>query len=388
MKTVISSQNIPIKMWLDDMEQGAMDQAKNLANLPFAFRHVPIMPDSHQGYGMPIGAVLATKGVVVPNAVGVDIGCGMCSIKSSITDKNKIDFSKLTNLIQKTVPVGFNHHKHRQNDRWMPEIEIRKNSVVEEQLSAAKYQIGTLGGGNHFIEIQEGDDGFIWIMIHSGSRNIGYKTANFHNEKAKEINRKYWSTVPQSWDLAFIPIDSEEGQNYMADLKYATEFAKMNRYLMMERVKEVLLDCYSDSIYFDKPINKPHNFAELENHFGKNVLIHRKGACRSRLDEIGMIPGSQGSKSYIVRGLGNKESFKSCSHGAGRVMSRSKARKSLNLAQVRSVLNSRGVIHNLEKESQLDEAPQAYKDIDRVMENQKDLVEVLVELKPLLVIKG
>jgi tRNA-splicing ligase RtcB (3'-phosphate/5'-hydroxy nucleic acid ligase) len=392
MKQVISSQKKPIKMWLDNLEHGAIQQAKNLANLPFLFKHVAIMPDSHQGYGMPIGGVLATEGVVIPNAVGVDIGCGMCSVKTSIKTEeiDKIDFSKLMNLIRKKVPVGFNHHQRNQNSKWMPDgmDDVPKTGNIRKELSSALKQVGTLGGGNHFIEIQAGDDGYVWIMIHSGSRNLGYKTARHHNTLAKEINKKYWSEVPPSWDLAFLLIDSQEGQDYISELNYATKFALANRAHMMEAVKECLIDVAGWGVTFDPMINKPHNFAEMEHHFGKNVMVHRKGACRARNGEVGMIPGSQGTHSYIVKGKGEENSFQSCSHGAGRVMGRKAAQRSLDFDTEVKRLNDMGVYHTLETVKQLDEAAGAYKDIDLVMENQSDLVEILVKLKPLAVVKA
>lgn len=392
MKQVISTQTKPIKMWLDDLEYGAIEQAKNLANLPFLYKHVAIMPDSHQGYGMPIGGVLATTGVIIPNAVGVDIGCGMCSVKTSIkTDQiPNIDFPKLMNLIRKRVPVGFNHHTKNQDQVWMPSglDDLPKNGNILKECKTALKQVGTLGGGNHFIEIQSGDDGFVWIMIHSGSRNLGYKTAAHHNTIATEINKKYWSQVPPSWDLAFLLIDSKEGQDYIAELKYATSFALSNRALMMESVKESLVDTIGWGIHFDPMINKPHNFAEMEHHFGSNVMIHRKGACRARAGELGMIPGSQGTKSYITRGLGNPDSFESCSHGAGRKMSRSQAVRELDFDAEVKRLDDMGVHHTMDTRKKLDEAPGSYKDIDTVMENQTDLVEILVELTPLAVVKS
>ena len=392
MKQVISTERKPIKMWLDDLEHGAIQQAKNLANLPFLFKHVAIMPDSHQGYGMPIGGVLATEGVVICNAVGVDIGCGMCSIKTSIRTEEipDIDFPKLMNLIRKRIPVGFNHHQNKQDQKWLPDgvDGLPKGGNILKELKSSLRQVGTLGGGNHFIEIQAGDDGFVWVMIHSGSRNLGYKTARHHNTIAKEINKKHWSEVPPSWDMAFLLIESQEGQDYIKELNYATKFALANRALMMETVKECLIDTVGWGVTFDPMINKPHNFAEMEHHFGRNVMVHRKGACRARNGEVGMIPGSQGTHSYIVKGKGEKESFESCSHGAGRLMGRKAAQRELDFDAEVARLNAMGVYHTLESVKQLDEAPSAYKDIDIVMENQSDLVETLVKLRPLAVVKS
>jgi len=389
---------IPIKMWLDDIEDGALEQAKNLANLPFAFKHVAIMPDSHQGYGMPIGGVLATKGVVIPNAVGVDIGCGMCAVKTSLTNIDTETLKKIMGEIRKAIPVGFNKHSKMQDGGLMPSFGLDISyEIINKEYENARKSLGTLGGGNHFIEIQKGDDGHIWIMIHSGSRNLGFKVAKHYNDLAKKLNEKWHTTVPKEDDLAFLPLDSEEGRAYIREMNYCVDYALANRKLMMERV----VGCFRKALahetateitnLVDKKtglINIAHNYAKMENHFGKNVMVHRKGATLASNNTIGIIPGSQGTKSYIVRGLGNTDSFTSCSHGAGRKMGRKQAEKTLDLEEQVKLLDDQGILHEIRGVKDLDEAPGAYKDIDVVMENQKDLVEVLVELTPLGVVKG
>ncbi len=384
MKTL--KEKIPIKMWLEDIEDGALEQAKNLANLPFAFKHIAIMPDSHQGYGMPIGGVLATKDVIIPNAVGVDIGCGMCAIKTSLNDIDTETLKKIMGEIRKVVPVGFAHHQKKQSITLMPDLNYEDLSIIREQYQNALAQIGTLGGGNHFIEIQKGSDGYIWIMIHSGSRNLGKQVADYYNKLAIELNKKWQSQIPKEWELAFLPIKSEEGQAYIREMNYCVEFALANRRLMMNRIKDIFTK--ETICEFDNIINIAHNYAQLENHFGQNVWVHRKGATLARKGTVGIIPGSQGTKSYIVEGLGNIESFTSCSHGAGRKMSRNKAEEDLNLEEEIKKLDEQGIIHAIRGKKDLDEAPSAYKDIDVVMENQKDLVKILVKLQPLGVIKG
>jgi len=386
MKNVISTEKIPIKMWLDDIEPKAMEQAKNLANLPFAFKHIAIMPDSHEGYGMPIGSVLATKGVVIPNAVGVDIGCGMCAIQTNIKDIEKENLKKILGHIRQSIPVGFDWHSESQDSALMPDG-YDELFIVKKEYDNAKRQIGTLGGGNHFIEIQKGSDGFIWIMIHSGSRNIGYSVANHYNEAAIRLNEKYFSSVTKEKQLAFLPIESKEAKDYIKEMKYCIEFALANRKLMMSKVLDAIYRIEGDFNHGEL-INKSHNFAAWEHHFGENVLVHRKGATKAYIGEFGMIPGSQGTKSYIVRGLGNEESFYSCSHGAGRKLGRKQAQRELNLMEEISNLNKKGIIHSIRNQKDLDESPSAYKDIDQVMENQKDLVEILIELEPLAVVKG
>lgn len=384
MKNVITTERLPIKLWLDDLEEGALIQAKNLANLPFAFRHIAIMPDCHQGYGMPIGGVLATKEAIVPNAVGVDIGCGMCSLRTNLKDVDSKTLKKIMTDIRKSVPVGFNHHTERQDKKWMPDLE-EELPIVNQQYEKALYQIGTLGGGNHFIEIQEGSDGYIWIMIHSGSRNLGFTVANHYHHLARELNTKWSSEVPK--DLAFFPEGTTEYDQYFAEMNYCIEFALQNRKLMMNRVRTAIEDQYPEVEFLDF-INKPHNFAQLETHFGEEVMVHRKGATQARAGEIGMIPGTQGTSSFLVIGKGNPLSFESCSHGAGRKMSRAQARKTLDMKSITERLDEKGILHAVRHKSDLDEAPESYKDIYKVMENQKDLVEIMIELKPLAVVKG
>jgi tRNA-splicing ligase RtcB len=386
MKQVISTENRPIKLWLTDLEAPALAQAKNLANLPFAFSHIPIMPDSHPGYGMPIGSILATKGVVVPNAVGVDIGCGMCAMRTELQEVSKDDLKQVMGIARQLIPLGFNQHDSQQDESLMPDG-YEGLKIVSRGYAKARKQVGSLGGGNHFIEIQQGDDGYIWIMIHSGSRNLGYSVAKHYNNLAIKLNERWHSTVTKNKELAFLPIETEEAKDYLAEMNYCIEFALANRKFMMSNMtlamKEVLGDFEHDEI-----INKAHNFATWENHFNQNVMVHRKGATRAFENELGMIPGSQGTSSYIVRGLGNPQSFMSCSHGAGRKMGRKQAQRELNLEAEIALLNEKGVIHGMRHAKDLDEAVSAYKDIDQVMANQQDLVQIEVELKPLAVLKG
>lgn len=392
---VISDNKLPIKMWLADIEDGAVKQLTNLANLPFAFKHIAVMPDCHQGYGMPIGGVLATKEVIIPNAVGVDIGCGMCATKTSIKTEEmnqellkKIFGGSKENQggIRTMIPVGFNHQSKKQDIALMPQSELLEGGVSQKEYNSALSQVGTLGGGNHFIEIQKGSDGHIWIMIHSGSRNIGLKVAKNYNDIANELNQKWHSVVPKEYELAFLPLDSIQGKQYIQEMEYCVEFAFCNRRLMMDRIKEVLYE--NTNCSFDPMINIAHNYARMEHHFGTNVMVHRKGATSAKVGEVGIIPGSQGTSSYIVQGKGNPESFQSCSHGAGRKMGRKQASRELNLEDEKKKLDDKGIIHSVRTVSDLDEASGAYKDIDMVMNNQADLVEILVKLEPLGVIKG
>lgn len=381
---IIDTEPKVIKSWCENPETGAINQAKNLANLPFIFRQVCLMPDTHEGYGMPIGGVIATHGVVIPNAVGVDIGCGMIAAKTKIMVEQftKEKIKSVLGKIREVVPVGFDHQKEKQSETLMPEKAVNLLPIVKQEYQSALRQIGTLGGGNHFIELQKDEKGFVWIMIHSGSRNLGKKVADHHNRIAVELNQKWHSKVPKEWQLDFLPIESEEGQIYLSEMNYCVDFAFANRKLMMKRI------CQEMEIPTPPFINIAHNYAAMENHFGSNVMIHRKGATLARDGQIGIIPGSQGTASYIVCGLGNKESFQSCSHGAGRKMSRTKARNELNLEEEQKRLNDQGIIHSVRNKADLDEASSAYKDIDVVMEEQRDLVVVVHKLTPLAVIKG
>ena len=382
-----------IKSWCNNPEGGAIDQAINLANHPFIFRQVCLMPDTHQGYGMPIGGVIGTKGCVIPNAVGVDIGCGMAAVKTSLTEIKTEDLKKIMGLIREKVPVGFKHHTVEQEHMLMPFDDFDNFNTVNMPVCCTEYrsalkQLGTLGGGNHFIEIQKGSDGHIWFMVHSGSRNLGFKVAKHYNNIAIELNKKWESIVTKDQELAFLPLDTDEATNYLTEMKYALDFAKANRNLMVERIKEAFNSVTDNGVSFEKEINIHHNYARMENHFGANVMIHRKGTTSAKCGELGIIPGSQGTSSYIIKGRGNPESFRSCSHGAGRKMGRKRAQSSLNLEEEQKRLEDKNIIHSIRNKGDLDEASGAYKDIDIVMEEQKDLIDIVVKLEPLGVIKG
>jgi len=377
---------IPIKLWVSEIEDQALEQFKNLAMLPFAYHHIAGMPDTHYGYGMPIGGVLASNGYVIPNAVGKDIGCGMYAIRTNLfvggLPKNII--KKIMSAIRKLIPIGVGGK--RKEMLPMPSIFTTTMPVIEKEFENASKQIGTLGSGNHFIEIQAGSDGYIWIMVHSGSRNIGSKVNDYYNKIAAELNEKWFSSVPKSHQLAFLPIDHEVGKQYLIEMEYCCAYALLNRQTMIDKIKEAFLD-YVDC-EFDRTINIHHNYAAMEHHFGKNVLVHRKGATRAYEGEYGIIPGSQGTNSYIVIGKGNPDSFKSCSHGSGRVMSRTKAKEKLDLATEKKKLDDKGIIHAIRSKKDLEEASGAYKNINVVMNHQQDLVDIDVELTPMAVLKG
>ncbi len=265
---------------------------------------------------------------------------------------------------------------------------IIAGGIVEQEFENAREQVGTLGGGNHFIEIQKGSDGHIWIMVHSGSRNIGHTVAEYYNKLARKLNEQWHTGIDRSVNLAFLPANTGEARQYLNEMQYCVDFAFANRKLMMSNIGSVFSDVVGKKFTELEFINIAHNYASSEKHFGKDVFVHRKGATSAREGEIGIIPGSQGTKSYIVRGKGNAESYTSCSHGAGRIMGRKQAQRTLDLKSEIEKLDSKGIVHTIRTQRDLDEAPGAYKNIDEVMRNQDDLVEVMVELQPLAVIKG
>lgn len=381
MPRLILTERLPIKLWIDVIDEGALAQARNLANLPFAYKWIAIMPDCHEGYGMPIGGVLAADGMIVPNAVGVDIGCGMLAARTSLHTLEKAALQQIRNRIKQDVPLGFEHHKTAQP--WTGFDRAPDIPIIQQELDSARRQLGTLGSGNHFIEIQQGSDGNIWVMIHSGSRNFGLKTATAYHHTARALCTRMGYSLPDR-DLAFLPLDTREGMDYFTAMNYCCEFARANRARMMERVMQILADETGANRL--EEINIHHNYAALERHYGREVMVHRKGATKASLNLAGIIPGSMGSNSYIVKGLGNPESFESCAHGAGRRMGRKQAQRSLDLAEEQKKME--GVAHDLRTRDSLDEAPGAYKDIDEVMRLQQDLVSITVTLTPLGSIKG
>lgn len=386
----IDTERIPIKSWCESPDSNALEQAKHLARLPFAYRHIALMPDTHEGFGMPIGGVLAAHGHVIPNAVGVDIGCGMCAVRTNLESIYVDDIKSILSDIRHAIPVGFNHRKRPCDAGQMPAAKVTGRSdfpVIYQEYDSACYQLGTLGGGNHFIEIQMGSDGFIWVMLHSGSRNLGKQVAEYHNQVARRLNEKSSSPLPSQWDLASLVWDSEEGVRYTREMNYCLEFARLNRMMMLADIIDIFRSNI-DGVTFETPINIHHNYAAVEEHYGQLVVVHRKGATSAYEGQVGIIPGSQGSKSYIVLGKGNPESFQSCSHGAGRRLGRKQAIRELDLDQEIKLMEKRGILHAIRGKQSLDEAPGAYKDIEIVMREQQDLVSIVVKLEPLAVVKG
>ena len=380
-----------VKIWTDNVEESAMSQIENLTTLPFLFHHLAIMPDVHAGMGMPIGGVLACKDVVIPNAVGVDIGCGMCAVKTNwkVGDiPMDVLRKEIMRGIRKRIPLGMDHHKEPQDEQYLPQgYDLDKLEVVKRRLHSIQYEVGTLGGGNHFIELQKDEEDTLWIMIHSGSRNLGKQVGDFYNKLAASLNERWYSNVSPSLHLPFRARGCKEFGMYWDEMKYCVDFALCNRRLMMERIEEVIANALK-GIEFEPMINIAHNYAAVENHFGSDVIVHRKGATLAREGVVGIIPGSQGTASYIVEGLGNPDSFCSCSHGAGRVMSRKMAINTLDMRQEVEMLEAKGIVHAIRSQDDMQEASGAYKDIDEVIANEADLVRVKTKLLPVAVIKG
>ena len=395
---------IPVKSWCRTVEPDALKQAVNLASHPKTVGHVALMPDCHVVYGMPIGGVIACDGAVIPNAVGVDIGCGMVAVETDQPVellKNKSEIRRLLDLVKTRVPVGEGqHHKQAQEwngfDDYLGALDgARPPWFDPDRWNHDKKNLGTLGGGNHFIELQEGDTGKLWLMVHSGSRNLGYRIAEHYHKKAVDICSGRPLKLPDK-DLAFLECSSVQGRNYIRDMSFALQYALENRRRMMSVFKESL-GAVLRNARFVREVNIHHNFASLEKYDGREVWIHRKGATSARKGETGIIPGSMGTASYIVEGLGNSESFRSCSHGAGRTMSRIEACRRLTREQCDAAMGD--VVYDRWNRLQhrgnknkglldLAEAPPAYKDIGEVIEAELDLINPVVRLRPLGVVKG
>jgi tRNA-splicing ligase RtcB len=395
---------VPIKAWTKGVsfEKEAEEQVRNVAKLPFVFRWVAVMPDVHLGIGATVGSVVPTKGAIIPAAVGVDIGCGMMAIQTSLKARDlPEDLRAIRTAIEKAVPHGRTDNGGR-NDRgawhdipgsvgeaWL-KLKVRYDAIVAKHTKLDRgnhvNHLGTLGTGNHFIEVCLDESEGVWFMLHSGSRGVGNRIGSFFIELAKEDMRRWFVNLPHE-DLAYLPEGTDHIKDYTEAVGWAQDFARMNRDLMMKAVIDAVglapgIPPFKAGL---QAVNCHHTYVERENHFGENVLVTRKGAVRARLGDMGIIPGSMGSRSYIVRGKGNPESFMSCSHGAGRSMSRTAARKKFTVADHAAATAG---IECRKDEDVIDETPMAYKSIDAVMEAQSDLVEVAHTLRQVVCVKG
>jgi tRNA-splicing ligase RtcB len=386
----------PIKVWTDDLESSARAQLVNLSRLPFIHRHVAAMPDVHGGIGSTIGSVIATNGAIIPAAVGVDIGCGMAAVRTSLVAEtlDERSLKKVFDQIGRDVPVGRAQHRDEQvqADAAKP-FAPGLAALLERHPGLLKSfghnsqwvkQMGTLGGGNHFIEVCLDEAGAVWVMLHSGSRGIGNAIGHYFIELARREMERWMIQLPDR-DLAYLPEGSVHFDDYVAAFSWAQGYARVNRDRMMDLVLAALARHLPPFTVTGEVVNCHHNYVEREHHFGSNVWVTRKGAIRAREGDLGIIPGSMGAKSYIVRGRGNPESFCSCAHGAGRRMSRMAAERQFSEADL--ISQTQGVVCRKDK-GVIDEIPGAYKDIDQVMANQADLVEVVHTLKQVVCVKG
>ena len=385
--STLKGKNVPVRLWtpIHEVESKALDQLRNIAALPWVFKHVACMPDVHFGKGATVGSVIAMKGAVAPAAVGVDIGCGMAAVKTNLMASDLPDsLTLLRHRVEKAIPVGFASHdrisKHAEKHPLFKEFHDLTDKV-QDRLGKTRKQLGTLGGGNHFIELCLDTAQGVWLMLHSGSRNIGKTLAEIHMGRARKLAHN--AELPDK-DLAVFLAGTRQMQEYRRDLYWAQRYAKANREVMLKLYQEVLLKLFPQ-VRFETPIECHHNYVAEEVHFGEDVFVTRKGAISAREGELGIIPGSMGTRSYIVRGRGNPEAFHSASHGAGRRMSRGQAKRSFTLDDLRE--QTAGVECRKDR-AVLDEIPGAYKDIDQVMANQQDLVEVVHELKQIMCVKG
>jgi tRNA-splicing ligase RtcB (3'-phosphate/5'-hydroxy nucleic acid ligase) len=392
----ISKGKVPVKIYTDEVESAAMQQLYNMAQLPFIHSHIAAMPDVHMGKGATVGSVIPTKGAIIPAAVGVDIGCGMNAIRLSINAGELPDNLRAVRLaIEEAIPVGFNMHTTDRARRstiqalsgGLDQIIGKHKKIYSMQKKPYQTwirQIGTLGGGNHFIELclDENDD--VWVMLHSGSRGVGNVIGQYFISLAKKDMGQHLINLPDK-DLAYFIEGARYFDDYIQAVEWAQDYAMANRREMMHLILKALRKKLPKFGITKEAINCHHNYVSREFHFGENVYVTRKGAISAGLDELGIIPGSMGAKSYIVRGKGNPQSFCSCAHGAGRKMSRSAAKREFSEQDVEK--QTAGIECRKDK-GVIDEIPSAYKDIDQVMQNQSDLIEVVRTLKQVICVKG
>jgi len=389
---VYTDGRIPIKSWASSIEEDCLAQAINVANLPIAQSHIVLCPDTHLGYGVPIGCVIFTDGAVIPNAVGVDQGCGVAMLKTGLTVEDLGDKLQPTlNLIAARIPTGFRQQAEpMSSDRAFEAVGAElPESVFPVWWQKSIASLGTLGGGNHFIEFQADPDGNVYVMLHSGSRGLGKMIGDHYHKMAVEECHRWHTQLPTD-DLAFFPLGTEEHEDYLTAMNFGLKYAEANRDLMLAEVTTAILNSWPTATP-EVLVNVHHNFAAWENHKGRNGIVHRKGAIRARLGETLLIPGSMGTASYIGRGLGNPDSFDTCQHGAGRAMGRKDAERRYaagELENLSTFMGNRGILMGGHAAEAIDEHPEAYKSIETVMADSADLVEPVTRLRPIAVVKG
>ena len=392
----INEGGVPVRIYTGELEPAARAQLVNVSKLPIVHHHVAAMPDVHLGIGATVGSVIPTLRAIIPAAVGVDIGCGMMATQLSLTssDLDEKALGKVFNQISRDVPVGFGQHNDRDvRDHAAKRFKKQLSLILGRHPGIQKrkgkntswaHQLGTLGGGNHFIEVCLDEAGRAWVMLHSGSRGIGNAIGTYSIELAKRDAERNQLRLPDR-DLAYFPEGARHFDDYVEAVGWAQDYARANREEMMDLVLEAMRRHLPAFQVTGAAVNCHHNYVERERHYGEDVWLTRKGAIRARAGDLGIIPGSMGARSYIVRGKGSPESFHSCAHGAGRRMSRNMAQKNFKVEDL--VRQTQGVVCRKDK-GVLDEIPGAYKNIDEVMANQSDLVEVVHTLKQVLCVKG
>ncbi len=393
---IISKGKVPVKIYTDEVEAAAMQQLYNMTQLPFIHSHLAVMPDVHMGKGATVGSVIPTKGAIIPAAVGVDIGCGMNAVRLSIKANDLPDnLRAIRSAIEEAIPVGYNMHKHdRARESTIRALSsgldsiLRKHkkiySMQKRPYQAWIRQIGTLGGGNHFIELCLDENQDVWIMLHSGSRGIGNVIGQYFIALAKKDMGQHIVNFPDK-DLAYFTQGARHFTDYVEAVEWGQDYAMANRREMMHFIIEALRKKLRKFGITKEAINCHHNYVSREFHFGEDVFVTRKGAISAREGELGIIPGSMGAKSFIVKGKGNPQSFCSCAHGAGRKMSRTAAKRQFSENDVS--LQTEGVECRKDK-GIIDEIPAAYKDIDQVMKHQSDLVDIVHTFKQIVCVKG
>jgi len=404
-------QRVPIKVWASDVDEATLDQAREAAALPFAAGHVALMPDAHLGYSLPVGGVLATRGHVIPTAVGVDAGCGMHARRTNIEAGRLAEphrgqgtvLRAVLNQIQRAVPAGNgpagNHASAKPWVEALADADVvglldEAPPELQRAWEGSAYQLGTLGGGNHFFEVQEDEEGFVWLMLHSGSRALGRHVCDYYHALALDLAQRHGPAEAGQGSLAALPVESEQGRDYLAWMRLCMAYALENRRRMLDAGVEALFSAVRgvapDREYLiTEAVDTHHNYADLEHHFGEEVYVHRKGAVRAREGEMVIIPGSMETGSYVARGKGNREALETAPHGAGLRLSRGAAKRERTAQDVIEALKRKGIA--LAKRATADvaeEAGHAYKDVDQVMRDSADLVEPVYRLRPLGVMKG
>lgn len=392
----INKGRVPVKIYTDDIDSSAYTQLSKIAELPFIHSHIAAMPDVHHGIGATVGSVIPTRGAIIPAAVGVDIGCGMNAVRLSLSANELPDNLKpVRGAIEDAVPVGFNMHKYvKARKSTLTPLDAGLEKILAHHPTVGKMvknisrtwsqQVGTLGGGNHFIELCLDENQDVWVMLHSGSRGIGNVIGRYFIGLAKKDMQRLQQNLPDK-DLAYFSEGTEFFDDYVHAVQWGQDYAMANRREMMRLTLDALKPVLPHFVITKEAINCHHNYVSIENHFDEKVFLTRKGAISAREGELGIIPGSMGAKSFIVRGKGNVQSFHSCSHGAGRSMSRTAAKKAFNAEDLKR--QTQGV-ECRKDDGVVDEIPGAYKDIEKVMQNQSDLVDVVHTLKQVVCVKG